>query len=137
MKVMTQLEFDGNCREAFEAYEKILNGKIAVMNTFGDNDAPLPPGSTAMADDQIRFAELQIGDFSILGNDIPKTDFRPQQGFHISLHVESSDEAKRIFTALSEGGTIDTSISEVAWSSAFGILRDRFGVPWLILALRK
>lgn len=137
MKVMTQLAFNGQCRQAFELYEKVLGGKIAVMNTFGDGGAMLPPGSTASAPDQIRFAELQVGDHAILGNDLPEQEFKPMQGFDVALHVETGDEARRIFNALSDGGHVVTPLSEVAWSSAFGIVTDRFGTPWLILALDK
>ena len=136
-QVMTQLAFRGECRRAFEHYEKVLGGKITVMNTFGDNDAKLPPGSTASASDQIRFAELQVGNQAILGNDVPDNEYRQMQGFHIALHVKTGSKARRIFDALSEGGEIETPLSEVAWSSAFGICTDRFGTPWLILALDK
>ena len=137
MQVMTQLAFKGQCRQAFELYEKVLGGKIAVMNTFGGSDAKLPPGSTASAPEQIRFAELQVGDYSILGNDVRAQDYRPMQGFSIALHLKTAAEARRIFTAFSEGGHVVTPLSDVAWSSAFGIVTDRFGTPWLILALDK
>ena len=137
MPVMTQLAFKGQCREAFELYEKVLGGKIAVMNTFGGSDAKLPPGSTASGAEQIRFAELQIGDYAILGNDVPEAEYRPMQGFNIALHVKTADEARRIFKAFSEGGKVVTPLSDVAWSSAFGIVNDRFGTPWLILAMDK
>ena len=137
LQVMTQLAFKGQCRKAFEFYEKVLDGKIAAMNTFGASDAKLPPGSTESAPDHIRFADLTIGAYSILGNDVPEKEYRPMQGFHISLHVKTAAEASRIFNALSEGGHIETPLSEVAWSSAFGIVRDRFGTPWLILSLDK
>jgi PhnB protein len=136
-KVMTQLAFKGQCREAFELYERVLGGKITVMNTFGGSDAKLPPGSTASAPDQIRFAELKLGGYAILGNDVPVQDYKPAQGFNIALHVKTAGEARRIFNALSDGGSVVTPLSEVAWSSAFGIVTDRFGVPWLILALDK
>ena len=137
MQVMTQLAFNGQCRVAFDLYEKVLGGKIAVMNTFGSSDIQLPPGSTASAPDHIRFAELQIGDYAILGNDVPEQEYRPMQGFNIALHVKTAAEARRIFTAFSEGGHIVTALSDVAWSSAFGIVTDRFGTPWLILAMDK
>ena len=84
-------------------HKMCLDGKIAVMNTFGASDARLPPGSTASAPDHIRFAA----------------------------------EASRIFNILSEGGQIETPLSDVAWSSAFGIVTDCFGTPWLILAMNK
>ena len=137
MQVMTQLAFKGQCREAFEFYEKVLGGKFAVMNTFGGSDAKLPPGSTASAPEHIRFAELQVGDYAILGNDVPEREYRPMQGFNIPLHVKTAAEAQRIFKAFSDGGQIVTPLIDVAWSSAFGIVTDRFGTPWLILALDK
>jgi PhnB protein len=137
MQIAPQLAFRGQCREAFEFYRTVLGGKIAVMNSFGENDAELPPGSKAAAPDQIRFAELRIGDYTILGNDVPDDEYQPLRGFHISMHVSTGTEAHRIFGALSQGGKIETPLSEVAWSSAFGICTDRFGTPWLILALDK
>ena len=137
MQVMTQLAFKGQCREAFELYEKVLSGRISVMNTFGGSAAKLPPGSTASAPDQIRFAELQVGDYAILGNDVPEQEYRPMQGFNLALHVKTAVEARRIFAAFSEGGHVVTPLSDVAWSSAFGIVTDRFATPWLILAMDK
>ena len=137
MQVMTQLAFNGQCREAFELYEKALGGKISIMNTFGGSDAKLLPGSTASAPEQIRFAELQIGNYAILGNDVPEPEYRYMQGFNIALHVKTAAEARQIFDALSQGGQIVTPLSDVAWSSAFGIVTDRFGTPWLILAMDK
>ena len=137
MQVMTQFAFNGQCREAFELYEKVLGGKISIMNTFGGSDAKLPPGSTASAPEQIRFAELQIGNYAILGNDVPEPEYRYMQGFNIALHVKTAAEARQIFDALSQGGQIVTPLSDVAWSSAFGIVTDRFGTPWLILARDK
>lgn len=86
---MTQLGHNGQCRQAFAQYEKVLGGKITVMISFGDSAAILPPGSTAAAPDQIRFAELQVGDYAILGNDVPGQDYEPMQGFNIALHVKT------------------------------------------------
>ena len=103
MQIMTQLAFRCQCRQAFEHYQSVLGGQITVMNTFGDNDAKLSPGSTAAETDQIRFAELKVGHFAILGNDVPESEYVPMQGFHIALHVETGTEARRIFVVLSEG----------------------------------
>jgi PhnB protein len=136
MKLMAQLAFNGNCREAFELYETVLNGKTKVMNSLGDTkDVPLPPGSNPSAPEHIRFAELEVGDYSLLGNDVPADEFVPMQGFNISLHTQSVAEATRIFNALAQGGQVTTPLTKVAWSPAFGQLVDRFGTPWLILAL--
>ena len=137
MQVMTQLAFKGQCREAFELYEKVLGSKISVMNTFGGSNVKLPPGSSTSASEQISFAELQIGDYAILGNDVPEAEYRPMQGFNIALHVKTAAETRQIFDTFSQCGQIVTPLSDVAWSSAFGIVTDRFGTPWLILAIDK
>lgn len=73
----------------------------------------------------------------MLGNDVPEQDYKLMQGFSVVLHVETADEARRIFNALSHDGQVVTPLSDVAWSSAFGMVTDRFGTPWLILALDK
>jgi PhnB protein len=138
MQVMAQLAFDGNCRQAFERYEQVLNGKIMVMNSLGDTaDVPLPPGSKPSAPEHIRFAQLRIGDSALLGNDVPHDEFEPMRGFNIALHTHSVADAIRIFDALAEGGKVSTPLTEVAWAARFGQLVDRFGTPWLILALTE
>jgi PhnB protein len=104
MKVMAQLAFNGNCRQAFEYYEKVLYGKITVMNALGDTpDVPLPPGSKPSAPEHIRFAELQVGDWALLGNDVPPDEFEPMRGFNMALHAQSVAEATRIFQRLGRG----------------------------------
>jgi PhnB protein len=100
---MPQLAFRGACRPAFEYYGKVLDGKITVMNSFRDNAAKLPPGSTAAAPDHMRFAELRVGDFAILGNDVPENEYQPMRGFHIALHLKTGPEAKRIFQHVFRG----------------------------------
>ena len=137
MKISVQLAFTGQCRQAFEFYEKVFGGKITVMNTFGGNDAPLPPGSVEADAEMIRFGEIQVGDYAILGNDLREEDYEPMRGFNISIHTQTVQEAEKIFNGLAEGGEVHTPLTEVAWSPAFGMLRDKFGVPWLILALTE
>jgi PhnB protein len=138
MKVMAQLAFNGNCRQAFEYYEKVLYGKITVMNALGDTpDVPLPPGSKPSAPEHIRFAELQVGDWALLGNDMPPDEFEPMRGFNMALHAQSVAEATRIFNALAEDGKVTVPLTPVTWAPRFGQLVDRFGTPWLILALAE
>ncbi len=143
MNIAPQLAFAGDCRQAFEFYARLMGGVITVMNTFGANeDKALPPGSTAAAPDQVRFAELSLGHSVLRGNDVPPDQHVPMQGFSVSLHIEGANEARRIFEALSEGGTVTTPLAEVDWADQvdlvdrFGMVTDRFGVPWLVLAVK-
>jgi PhnB protein len=138
MNIAPQLAFAGQCRRAFEFCAELLGGKIVVMNMFGGNeDRALPPGSKAAEADQIRFAEIRIGDAVLRGNDLPEDQFSPMKGFNVSLHIEKVDEARRIFEALSAGGKVTTPLSKVDWADKFGMVTDKFGVPWLVLGMKK
>jgi PhnB protein len=50
----------------------------------------------------------------------------------VAVQVETPDEAERLFAALAEGGTVQMPIGETFWAVRFGMLTDRFGVPWMI-----
>jgi PhnB protein len=136
MKLMPQLAFNGLCQQAFETYRDILRGEITTLHTF-DDARDLPPGSTASAPGKVRFAELRVGAFSLLGNDVPADEFEPMRGFNVALHLQSVAEAERVFGALAEGGEVSTPLTRVAWAPRFGMVTDRFETPWLILALEE
>jgi PhnB protein len=37
-----------------------------------------------------------------------------------------------VFQALAESGTIAMPLHETFWASRFGVLVDRFGIPWSV-----
>ena len=41
-------------------------------------------------------------------------------------------EVDRLFNALGEGGTVTMPIGETFFSKRFGMLTDRFGMPWMV-----
>jgi PhnB protein len=48
------------------------------------------------------------------------------------LDIEDPAEAERVFRALAENGTLQMPIQETFWALRFGMLIDRFGIPWMI-----
>ena len=50
----------------------------------------------------------------------------------VSYSVATVDEAKRVFAALADGAQILMPIAPTFWSAQFGMLTDRFGIPWMI-----
>ena len=66
-----------------------------------------------------------------MGSDDPVSYSQPR-GTHVSLAVESVDEARRIYNALAEGGHAGMPFETTFWSPGFGMLRDRFGTLWMI-----
>ena len=130
MKTNLHLVFPGTCREAFAFYEKTFGNKIIMTMTFGDAPAgsPVPPD----AKDLILHTAMPLGDMTLMGCDAPKGREEAIGGMQISL--DSSDEAqiRTLFAALSEGGTVQMPLSPTFWSPLFGMLKDRFGVGWML-----
>jgi PhnB protein len=82
---------------------------------------------------KIMHACLTIGDESLMASDSPPGHQEDAvKGFSVSINVDKPAEADRIFAALAEGGTTRMPIQETFWAQRFGMLVDRFGIPWMI-----
>jgi PhnB protein len=124
-----ELSFDGDCEAAFKFYERSLNGKITFMLTWGDSpmagDTPLPWHS------KIAHATLVVGNTRLQGSDLAPGIYESPRGFGIALSPTEGD-AERLFTELAAGGTVRMPLQETFWAGRFGMLTDRFGIPWVI-----
>jgi PhnB protein len=124
------LTFGGQCEAAFRCYAENLNGRITFMLTWGSSPmaADTPPGWEA----KIAHATLTIGETVITGGDVPPDRYRQPQGFEIVLAMDDALEAERIFQALADNGTVVMPLQETFWAKRFGVVVDRFGIPWSI-----
>jgi PhnB protein len=131
MKLHTYLNFGGNCEEAFRFYEKHLGGKVLMMMRYGEQPEPknVPPGTEKW----VLYADMTIGETELMGSDVPPERFLPMRSVYLSLAVDSSEEAERIFKLLNEGGEVFMPMAETFFAFRFGMLRDRFGTSWMIL----
>jgi len=130
MQLNPYLIFNGQCRAAFEFYERVLGGKITGMQTQGDS--PMADQTPAAQRDAILHARLEVGDEVLMGSDSGPEPVEKTQGFSVSLTVEKAPDADRIFNALAEGGKVNMPIQETFWATRFGMLVDRFGIPWMV-----
>ena len=130
MQLSPYLSFNGQCEEAFKFYEKCLGGKIDAM--MPHEGSPAADHVPAEWRSKILHARMVIGDQVLMASDAPPNQFHPPQGFSVSIQVTDSGEAERIFRALTENGTVTMPIAETFWAARFGMLVDRFGIPWMI-----
>lgn len=131
MKLYTYLNYGGNCRQAFEFYVEHLGGRITALTTHGEvggaNDVP-PDWRNAVV-----HARMEIGETMLLGADIPPDRFQPMRSAYLTLIVDSSAEAERIYALLTEGGQVFMPMEETFFAHRFAMLRDRFGTSWMLL----
>ena len=130
MHTDTYLNFNGSCEEAFNFYAKTMGGEIAALMRWSD----MPGGGTppAMAR-KVMHAHLKIGPANVLGADAPPERYNKPQGFNVALDTESDSEAERVFAALSDGGTVTMEMQETFFATRFGMVTDRFGIPWMVI----
>ncbi|UUP18485.1 VOC family protein [Nitratireductor thuwali] len=129
MKVVANIDFDGDCREAFTAYADILGGKIRAMISHREMPG-MAEGVPEDRLDRILHAWIDIGDQGLMGQDMQ--DFSGRKGYSVTVSADSVDEARRMFEAFSDGGTVIMPFGPQPWSQGFGLATDRFGVTWVI-----
>jgi len=130
MQLNTYLSFNGQCEAAFKFYEKCLGGKITAMFTYGES--PMAEQTPPEWRNKTMHASLMVGDRVLMGSDSPPGYFEEPKGFSVSLGVDKPEDAERIFHALAENGAVRMPMQQTFWAARFGMLVDKFGIPWMI-----
>jgi len=134
MLVQSYLFFDGRCEEAVEFYRKTLGAEVKFLMHYKDSPEPHPPGMVPPGyENKVMHATIRIGDTEVMAAD-DCTGQPKFQGFSLSLGVATEAEAKRLFAALADGGQVRMPLMKTFFAPSFGMLMDRFGVPWMVVA---
>ena len=136
MKIEPYLFFNGRCEEAMAFYKEALGAEVTLQMRMNESPEPHPPGCLPPGfEHKIMHANLRIGETNLMvsdGNNAMQPSF---QGFTLSLGVADASEAERTFTALLQGGgKVTMPLGKTFWSPCFGMLEDRFGVGWMVIA---
>ncbi|MGD0570936.1 MAG: VOC family protein [Candidatus Sulfotelmatobacter sp.] len=124
------LSFNGECEAAFRFYEKCLGGKIVFMMPY--EGSPVADQAPNGCSQKILHATLNVGAQVLQGADAPSSRYQKPQGISVSLDIKDPAEAERVFHSLAENGLVQLPIQETFWALRFGMLVDRFGIPWMI-----
>lgn len=129
------INFNGNAEEAFTFYQSVFGGEFTKIVRFKDlasADFVVP----AHEEKKIMYIALPINQHSMLiGNDVPEMMGRVNERENrskISVHLESKEEAERIFAGLSAGGEVEGPMGDGPWGSYAGMFRDRYGIEWIV-----
>lgn len=131
MKFTPYLNFDGRCEEAFQFYERVLDGKITFKMTYGESPMPgdqMPAGWAG----KMMHMTLTVGDQILQGSDAPGDQFQKPQGISVAVSLTDTGQAERVFAGLAEDGNVGMPIQQTFWAKRFGMVTDRFGIPWMI-----
>ncbi len=130
------LNFMGKTEEAFNFYMSVFGGKLETLQRYGE--AKEMPGSDKLSEndkEKLMHVSLPLGKSMLMGADgVESMGHKITQGnnFYVSVNADSRKETEKIFRALSEGGKVEMPLSDTFWGSYFGMLRDKFGIQWMV-----
>jgi PhnB protein len=134
MNIEPYLFFNGRCEEAIEFYKRALNAEVVNLMRFKDSpertQMPLPPGS----ENKVMHATLRIGESNVMMSDGECKGSAQFDGFGLAVNARDAADAGQRFNALADGGQVTMPLTKTFFSPSFGMLRDRFGVHWMVVA---
>jgi PhnB protein len=134
MVVHPYLSFDGRCDEAIEFYKRALGAEVAMLVRFKDHPDPKPPGMIKPeTENKVMHARLRLGDSVVMISDGRCQGQPTFSGTSLTIAVKSDAEATRVFNGLADGGNVSMPLAKTFFSSSFGMVTDRFGVPWMVI----
>ena len=134
MKVQPYLFFEGRCEEALEFYKKTFNTSVELMR-YSDSPEPPPPGMIPPgSENKVMHAHFKVGETEVMASDGNCGGEPSFHGVSLSVSVADEAEAKRLFAALGDGGQVQMPLAKTFFAPAFGMVADRFGVSWMVIA---
>jgi PhnB protein len=130
MEINAYLSFDGRCAEAFAFYARVMGGDILVTMPYAGS--PIADEVTEDWGDKVMHARLRLGRQVVMGSDSMPGRYEAPRGMTMSINIDDPAEADRIFAAMAEGGVVHMPVQETFWALRFGVLVDRFGIPWMV-----
>ncbi len=126
-RLVTYLMFNGNCREAMTAYQAALGGELS-LSTYGESQQGSPEDAHL-----VLHANLNLGPYALMASDaVPEKPSQVGENFSLTVDCDSTEEQDRLFAALGDEATVTMPLQDTFWGARFGMLRDQFGVGWML-----
>src|ERR1043165_9725668 len=132
MTVQPYLFFDGKCEEALEFYKGAIGAKVVMMMRF--KEAPDQSQMQANTGDKVMHAAFHVGTTPVLASDGHCAGKPSFQGFGLALNAKNDAEAEKLFTAVGKGGQVLQPLTKTFFASKFGMVTDKFGIMWMVMA---
>jgi PhnB protein len=133
--VQPYLFFDGKCEEALEFYKGAIGAKVDMMMRF--KEAPDQSQMQPNTGEKVMHAAFHVGTTQVLASDGHCAGKPSFQGFGLALNAQNDAEAEKLFTAVGNGGQVLQPLTKTFFASKFGMVADKFGIMWMVIAEAK
>ena len=130
VQATTHLNFRGNAREALAFYHSVFGGTVALVTNQQAGKVQRPEEA-----DQLMWGQVAADSgFRIMAYDVPsETSYHQgENAFLIAVEAGTPDEVKTYWEKLSADANIEQPLTPSPWSPLYGMLKDRFGVNWVL-----
>ena len=132
MKVQAYITFSGRCEEALAFYKKAVGAEVTGLMRWKESPDKDMKGSPGF-EEKIMNAAFRIGETQLMADDGMGDKTAEFKGMTLAIEVADDAEAKYVFTTLGEGDKVTMPLMKTFWTSSFGMLTDKFGVPWMVM----
>lgn len=127
---VTHINFRGEARAALGFYRTVFGGEQAIV-TYKDANSVRNPVEA----EQVMWGQVVSGNgFRVMAYDVP-SDLEWDAGtipFFVSVRGDDADELSGCWEKLGDGGTVIQPLGPAGWSPLYGMVRDKFGVTWVL-----
>lgn len=128
------LNFNGQTRAAMEFYKTIFGGELTI-STMGEGAGVTDPSTK----DNIMHADLRVSNGMVImaADDVGDAKSKTATNCSLSLSGDNVQELSGYYEALKEGGAVVEPLAQSPWGDTFGMVKDKFGVLWLVNIVAK
>ena len=130
--VQPYIFFDGKCEEALEFYKGAIGAKVDMMMRF--KEAPDQSQMQPNTGEKVMHAAFHVGTTQVLASDGHCAGKPSFQGFGLALNAKNDAEAEKLFAAVGNGGQVLQPLTKTFFASKFGMVTDKFGIMWMVMA---
>ncbi|WP_169982660.1 VOC family protein [Microbispora sp. H10836] len=126
----THLNFRGDARAALDFYHSVFGGNIVAVTYKDAGDAQNPDEA-----DWVMWGQVTADNgFHVMAYDVPShTPWNPgENAVFVSVRGDDTDEITALWNRLTIGSTVVRPLEPAQWAPLYGMLKDRFGVVWVL-----
>jgi PhnB protein len=130
VNAVTHLNFRGDARAALGFYQSVFGGDLTIFTNqeMGNDQNPAEA-------DQVMWGQVAAQNgFRVMAYDVPSSRpwSRGEDPFFISVRGTTTEEISGFWEKLAEDANIVVPLAPAQWSPLYGMLKDRFGITWVL-----
>lgn len=130
VKVVPHLNLRGDARAALEFYREVFGGELTIVSYQDAENVQNPAEAT-----QVMWGQVAAENgFRVMAYDVPSRLpwSAGESPFFVSLRGETTEEITAFWEKLSDRATVLHPLGPAQWAPVYGMLKDRFGITWVV-----